>query len=401
MFKEAEKMKIGAAIDGVRRQFKIKKAGEWIQLDPDNRFKFYEQLSIISPHVYIPLTKLALSLVKGIRIEGDKTNLVKNFERWAKKTNLTAKCQGLARLIVRNGTYVAWISETKTFEFMPLIMRYVTLLPENVNPGDFPNYILQPPIKKVCIHEMNNVPRRKIYPREETIYGALFPDDYIFIDNMGRRTYGIYGVSLLEPVTDLIKKYLDLVSSYVAYIKKYGVGRYHIDYKIFEDALKEGRVEEVREVLKELEEDYRNISENDDIIGVGFEIKELDAKGNLNVVEFKESLENDIAVGLLQSPLSMGKTKGSTYAAGYVSESDRMVVLEGLQETIVNIINQEIINRRLEFLNKTPGDVWIEVDKLSKPAVDFRDLIDMAMNGFIDTEEIRIRAGFPPEKPGE
>ena len=194
---------------------------------------------------------------------------------------------------------------------------------------------------------------------------------------------------------------MDLVASYVKYIKKYGIGRYHINYKIFEEALKEGQIKEVREALSELEEEYRSLSENDDIIGVGFEIKELDAKGSLDVVEFKESLETDIQVGLLQHPLTMGRAKGVTYAAGYVAEADRMVVLEGLQRMIVDIINREIIDRRLEYMGKQPGSVWVEAEELSKPDVEVRDLIEAYMNGIVATREVRQRLGLTPEKPEE
>src|SRR5678815_6106262 len=58
-----------------------------------------------SPHVFIPLQKLALTLVKGIRFEG-KSSLVKNFEKWSERINFEEKTQTLARLLCRDGTYV-------------------------------------------------------------------------------------------------------------------------------------------------------------------------------------------------------------------------------------------------------------------------------------------------------
>ncbi|AKB25113.1 hypothetical protein MSMTP_1644 [Methanosarcina sp. MTP4] len=74
-------------------------------------------------------------------------------------------------------------------------------------------------------------------------------------------------------------------------------------------------------------------------------------------MEFKKSLQTDIQVGLLQSPLIMGDTKGTIYAAGHVAEVDRLAVLEGLQKIIRNIAN-DAINKRLALTNKTQDSVW-------------------------------------------
>ena len=99
---------------------------------------------------------------------------------------------------------------------------------------------------------------------------------------------------------------------------------------------------EAQEIMQELSDEHQYIAENQDIIGAGFDIKQLDSGGsNINVTGFKESLETDIQVGLLQAPLTMGRAEGSTYAAGYVSEADRLVVLEGLQKKIMSILNDE------------------------------------------------------------
>ena len=34
----------------------------------------------------------------------------------------------------------------------------------------------------------------------------------------------------------------------------------------------------------------------------------------------------------LQSPLTMGRAVGTTYASGFLSEADRMIILESIQE---------------------------------------------------------------------
>jgi glycerol-3-phosphate cytidylyltransferase-like family protein len=95
----------------------------------------------------------------------------------------------------------------------------------------------------------------------------------------------------------------------------------------------------------------------------------------------------------------MGDTKGSTYAAGYVSEEDRMTVLEGLQYVNRNIV-QKIINKRLSMLNKSPDIVWVEFDELSKAKLESGDITELYSLGIIDESEVRTRAGFPVKGGG-
>lgn len=395
--------KFGAAISGVRRTTDGIRYGAF-QLttkERENRFKFFEELSTISPHVFIPLTKLSLSLVKGLRFEGDKRTLVRNFERWAERVNFVDKVQNLSRLFVRNGTYVARLIAKRNnpdkFDFYPLMMQYVTIVDDSIkNPGESPGVVMQPPIIKFYVNETDKKKRQEFKPTE-VVYGAFCAWDYVINDILGRPTFGIYGISILEPVADLIRKYLDLVESYIRYIKKYGLGRYYIEYKAIEDLIKEGQLSVAQEAIEELKKEHEQIAENEDIIGVGFDIHELDTKAHIDIVELKESLETDIQVGLLQHPLTMGRAKGTTYAAGYVSEADRMVVLEGLQRVIKDIVNREIIDRRLEVMGREPGSVWVEFEELSKPEVEIRDLLDMWVNGAITREELRLRTGFTPE----
>jgi len=392
--------KIGAAISGVRRITDGIRYGAYqiSTRERENRFKFFEEISTVSPHVFIPLIKLGLSLVKGMRIEGEKRTLVRDFERWSDRINLVDKVQNLSRLFVRNGTYVARINDNPDkFDFYPLMMRYVTIVDDSVmKAGESPDTVIQPPIKKIYVNEVDKAKRIEFKPLE-VAYGAFCPWDYQINDILGRPTFGIYGISMLEPVSDLIRKYLDLIESYVRYIKKYGVGRYYIEYKAIEELLRNGDLKTAKEAIDELREEHEQISENEDIIGVGFDIHELDTKSHINIVGLKESLETDIQIGLLQHPLTMGRARGTTYAAGYVSESDRMVVLEGLQQVIKNIVNNEIINRRLEAMDKEPGSVWVEFEELSRPEVEIRDLLDMWVNGAITRGEFRLRAGFTEE----
>ncbi len=90
----------------------------------------------------------------------------------------------------------------------------------------------------------------------------------------------------------------------------------------------------------------------------------------------------------------MGDTKGSTYAAGYVSEEERLVVLEGLQHIVRNIANSAI-NMRLKLMNKKDDSVWIEFEELSRPQLESRDVIEWYNSGVLKKEQLLHWGGFP------
>lgn len=386
----------------------ITRAGPFRELSTTNKYTLYQQLSLTTPHVFIPLTKLALTLVKGIRFEG-KSSLIKDYEKWAKRINFEERIQTLSRLMCRDGTYVGKIYNKNNPEkmyFEPLLMAETTLLPKGVNVGtQVYDKILTPPISKVCVNE-NSADKSLQYTInfDDVMYGAYAPRDYVMQDIMGRQTYGIYGVSMLAPIEDLIYKYLDLVDGYTTFVKKYGVGRYFIDYRVLGDLLKDGdiTIQEAQEILEELRDEHETIAANQDIIGTGFDVKQLDTGGsNLNVTGFKESLETDIQIGLLQAPLTMGRAEGTTYAAGYVSEADRLVVLEGLQKKIMSVLNSEngIIKMRAQVMGKNPDDIEVIFEELSKPAVTPRDLLDGWISGAVTKSEVRYGYGLPRVMP--
>ena len=390
------------------RNEEVTRAGPFREFSTTNRFTLYQQLSLTTPHVFIPLTKLALTLVKGIRFEG-KSSLIKDFEKWATRINFEERIQTLSRLLCRDGTYVAKtynVNNPEKMYFEPLLMAETTLLPKGVVPGIMDiNRILTPPIDRVYINENSTDESiRSIYKFSDVVYGAYAPRDYVMQDILGRQTYGIYGVSMLTPIEDLIYKYLDLVEGYTTYVKKYGIGRYFIDYRIIGEFLQNGdiSIQEAQEILEELRNEHELIAANQDIIGTGFDIKQLDTGGsNLNVTGFKESLETDIQIGLLQAPLTMGRAEGTTYAAGYVSEADRLVVLEGLQKKIMSILNDEngIIKMRARAMKKNPDDITVVFEELSKPAVSPRDLLDGWIAGALTKAELRDGFGLPRTMP--
>jgi hypothetical protein len=400
------------AADSAQRVHEVTKAGAFQGFEPTsgNRFKLYEQMGDLNPHISIPLTKLALSLVKGVRfVSGDPQKqdeeASKEFMIWAETIGFRAKIQSMARLIIKNGTFVGKVMETKVegveggkvFDFQPVLMKYTTLLPKGVKSGQKPEFVMTPPLVIAYVNEGDKKIEQAI-KEEELIYGAIFPYDKPFVDILGRETYGIYGLSALDAIHDTFMRYLDLVKGYTEYIRKYGVGRYYFNYSALEELLKDGDVETVKKLIEELRDTVSILQENEDIVGCGFEIKSLDQSGtNIDIVNFKQSLETDIQVGLLQQPLTMGRAEGTTYASGYVSEADRLIVLEGLQKLIQDIVNKQIIDKRLIAMGKEPGSIKVVFEELSQPSIVFKDLLLAYEDGILSRRELRVRAGVQPE----
>jgi hypothetical protein len=111
-------------------------------------------------------------------------------------------------------------------------------------------------------------------------------------------------------------------------------------------------------------------------------------------------LENDIEVGLMQSPITMGKGEGSTYASGYVSESDRLLTLEGLQEEFASMINDQVIKPRALKLGADEllwqDDIYLVFDEISEPNIPLADLINAYIQDIMDYNEVREMIDMKP-----
>lgn len=371
--------------------------GGYANFDTTNCFIYRAQLATCTLHASTSIMKLGLSLVKGLRFESSVEADAEEFTEWAERVNFFEQAQTLATLLPMNGTYLATYSGgPDNFKLTPLLMSTVTLLTDQVDTSGNAADILMPPVTGVVINESSRDPKSKtVLDPNNLIYGALLPHLHVQKDILGRETYGIYGFSLMDPLELNIRNLLKINKGYVSFVDKYGIGRLLINFVALQDKLKDGSltVKQAQVAITDWMENHKNLKQNEDIVGVGIDAKPLDAAGILDVMPFKKSCETDIQVGLFQSPLSMGDSKGSTYAAGYVSEEDRMLVLESLQKVVRNTV-QQAINKRLQLLGKTPGHVRVVTDELSTPKMEARDIAEWEAQGTITTDEARQWAGF-------
>ena len=373
----------------------------YCSFDTHNRFKYYQQLTTATPHVSTSLNKLGLSLVKGMQFESKAQKYIRDFEQWSRKTNFMEQVQTLSRLLCRDGTYIAVPSgNVDDLSLKPLYMPAVTILPEGFDPDTKDHVLLTSPADIVKVNEGINesgVEEQSI-DIIDVIYGTYNSWDGVQADIKGRNTWGLYGRSLLDPIELSIRNLLDINQGYVSFVKKYGNGRYLINFQLLEKLVEQNLVtmSDAQEAIDSWLDDHQYLSENEDIAAVGLDIIPIDAKGSLDVMEFKRSLEAEVQLGLFQTPLSMGDTKGSTYAAGYVSESDRMVVLEGLQHSIQNIV-QQFINMRLEMKNWPQDSLWMEFEELSRPRMSGKDVLEWYNADILTKDKVLQWAGFPPD----
>jgi hypothetical protein len=390
--------RVQAGVEILNRKNKNTTQGPYQDFDTANRFRYYSQLATCTPHASVSLNKLGFSLVKNATFQG-KGRQVKNFEAWSRKTHFIDQLQTVGRLVPRDGQYIAepMGKDPEKFWMKPLLMPYVTVLGEGLKPGDQIKDIMQPPFSWVVVNEGST--NQGTYKPEDLVIGSFGAWDYKQPDILGRETYGIYGASFMEPLGVSIQNFLGLDQGFISFVRKYGMGRYLFDFELLEKLVADGTLtyDEAQAAIDDFNEKHQYLKENEDISALGLKIESVDAKGSLDIQDFRDSLVADIQVGLLQSPLVMGKSSGSTYASAYMAEEDRMLVLEGLQRTIEDIGN-DIINRRLALMGQPQDSVEIEFEKLSRVQLTASEVQEMYNTGVISKYQFQAWAGFADEE---
>lgn len=377
--------------------------GDYTNFDVNNRFFRYQQLVKSTPYASIGMRKLKTSLTKGLDFDGKSRRQVEEFRKWAKRTNFIGQVQNVAGSLFRDGTFCGVLNGNNpdTLKLQPLLMAHTTILPDGVTHGQGSKVLLQPPVKEFVINEGSTGEiQEKTYKASEVVYGALDEWDSVQLDIRERETCGLYGESLIDPI-ELSIRYLHIINQgYVEFVKKYGMGRYSYSFPILERLLEQNIIDfsVFQTEIETWMEDNKNLSQNEDLVGI-VKAEAIDAKGSLDIMEFKKALETDIQLGFLQSDLSMGDSKGSTYAAGYVSENSRMVALENLQLNLSNIVN-DFINRRLVLQNKSEDSVEIIFDELSLPQMTAGEITEWYTTGILTKEQALEWGGFPVLESG-
>ncbi|MHC1625258.1 MAG: hypothetical protein ACXQS2_04600 [Methermicoccaceae archaeon] len=341
------KRKLGASLSGVPRIRHDEHVVGNYYLNTTNRFIRYEQLACADPYVSTGLIRLGLTVAGGLKVEVEGTpSLKEDVYEWADGLGLSPMMGVIARLLARDGTvvlHIGWEGDTIT-SLTPLPMAHTTLLPKGVKVGEMPPHMLRGEVRTAVLSEMSSP---TVFDRSEFSLFRLFPHGYTCEDIIGRQTLGIYGVSLLEPLERTVKYRLDLLESFAQSARRHGLGRLYINLKAMEPLLAEGRHGEIKQVIDDVKREMAGLEQNQDIVGVGLDVRPIGTPEGLDIVPIKESLERDIAIGLLQSEVTTGKAKGSTYASSYVSERDRLRVLNAIRRHIAAVLEHEVVRPQI------------------------------------------------------
>jgi len=397
--------KIFAAITGVSRSsirtltsFKV---GDF-EIDNTNPFKKYEQLGSIDI-VADPLDKAALEMAAGFEIYSEDESQeedVNKLREWAAEINLDAHALTVARELLEKGTAVCLLEQKgDTITDLKLLpMRTVTLLTEKEQPGAYPTYTIWGEVDKVIINEgMNGSDfKQEVFDIKDCQLYRYNHYANFFKDIKGRETYGLYGRSLIDKIEWRLEFYFDLLESYRRFVQRYGYGRLFINSEVLARLIEEGRYEEAKAVLEDMKTKQEEIEENQDIVGIGMEVQQLDTNTGLDILGIKESLEKDIAAYLFSSETASGKAKGTTYASAYVVEQQRIRILESYRRQIRRQLEQ-LIRKQAEMWGITNAEnIKVRFEKLDKEKYEAKDIAVLYQAGVLTTNEARKLAGFEP-----
>ncbi len=370
------------------------------EVDNTNIFTKYREMSVIHPYVSQSLIKLGLTLTKGFEVVCKDERVQEMLDDWIDQSDIRNKIQNIARLTVQNGTCATYITKKKnliTLDILP--MEYVTLLPKGIQVGSVPQTLLKGEIDRVVINERPSTEGTTVLKSNEVAVFRFFHEGYLFEDILGRKTYGLYGMSLLDPIDRPLKNLMDILDYYVKSIRRYGTGRLWIDFHLLEELARQGKKKMADNILKDAIAAQQNIKANEDILGYGFKVNEITGSAkDFDIVGIKKSLETDIQVGLMQSPLTMGESKGSTYAAGKVAEQDRIFVLKSMQEVLARTFERDVLDKYLRMNGIENAEVEVRFAELERRDVDTKDLIEAYATGLIERDEFRRSIGLPGEE---
>lgn len=402
MFSIFKKPKLFAAVAGVRRistqNKNTLKFGDF-EIDNTNPFIKFEQISKLDI-IEGPLNNAALEMCSGFEIytEPEHEELNDKLREWAAVVDLDSYVLSLASELMSKGTVVTHliIENGGISKLKILPMRYITLLTEKEKPGDVPNYVIQGEIDKIIVNEgsLNKV-KQEVLTLDEVEITRYRHHTNFFKDIKRRTTYGIYGRSLIEKIEWRLQFYLDILESYRKFVKRYGYGRLFINAQVIAKLIEEGKYDLAMKVLDDIKDEQEKIEENEDIVGVGMDVKQLDTKTGLDIVTIKESLEKDIATYLFGSEVTIGKAKGTTYASAKKVEEARVRILESYRRQLRRSL-ERILNKQAELLGYKNVAVKVRFKALDREKYTAEDVAKLYTNGVLTLNEARELVGYPP-----
>jgi len=346
---------------------------------------------------------LALKMTNGIRVVGEE-RAQDSIDEAMESIKFTSLAQDIARSQCEMGTVIVSLKDVNGKLTIPRIhpLNYITLLTEKEVVGSVDNNLLIHGIVDKIVHNEEET-GQIIYERDDVALFRIWDGANYFTDIKGRNTFGIWGASMVPEIETPLKSLMNASYYYDEFIKRYGMGRLHIDMKLLSELYKDDKIsKDLADDAQEAEAAaFQEIKANEDIITIGEDVKMIDVQNAFDITTFFEFREKQIDRALLQSDVASGSVGSAWTSSGSQVSDQELLSLQSLRDSFYGTLLNEIVIPHLENLNVSTNDISIYAEPLSEIQVIHRDLIEMQEIGAIAKSELRLKTGFPEVIPGD
>lgn len=372
------------------------------------RFKRYQQLTEIDPYIFSGVMDLALTLGKGFEVGMDEEKLgdrpekppeiLKDAREFADKMHLQSAFAEAARLLVINGTVPIILGKPidkedesvgiMRLEFSP--MPYTTLITRGfdleTNKAPESHMVngvttLIGPVNRVVLNEKTT--QQKVFTEDSFVLMRYANENYEVVDRHSRVTVGVYGRSLLDALQATVKYRQNLLWCNDKATRRYGTFLLHFDYKALGDLIANRMIDisDAQAYMNAAAKEGKKLAAGSDIWTAGFNIDPITPTNNLDIMNIKVSLENDILNMLFST--NVGNGSSTTFASAYVSRQQKILGMESIRRTLVDGF-EDILRRHLLMIGygeKEVDTVIIKLDPIMEPEVASSDIIALNQSG--------------------
>lgn len=346
---------------------------------------------------------IALKITNGAWIIGDESDSDK-ISALANSINFLSLLQNVVRYTCEMGTCIVGMKTDGVYT-TPLIvpMQYYTLVTDSETIGTVDDNLVHGEITKVVFDEMGDRDNRQVMEREDVGLLRLWEDGTEVVDVAGRSTFGIYGESMTRGIEIPLKSLLNSSYFYDEFIKRYGLGRLHINLKTLAEMIKDKTVNlEQAQIAQDADTAaIQKIGPNEDIVSTGREVSMIESKQGFDIVPYLDWRRKQIDRALLQSDVGAGDVGNAWTSSGTAVSAQDYDSYKSLRETLFEQFLTEIIVPRCEEFAIDPSTLSITATPFLRVNVPFNDLIDAYDRGIITEPELRDRLGCAREKPDE
>jgi len=373
------------------------------KLDTSNIFnRYYSIARDISGQVERGFVNLALKITNGARIVGDEKDVTK-IDALMTALNFSSLLQDVVRSTCEMGNCVVLLKSTNGEYITPMIspMPYITLLTSQQTPGAIDDKLVHGTVNQIVHDEGGD--NQILYERDDVGLFKIWAGANRFKDIKGRNTFSIYGRSMTIGVETPLKSLLNSSYYYDEFIKRYGMGRLHINMKLLADLIKDKTITPAAAQITQDNDTaaLQKIGPNEDIISAGREVSMIESKTGFDIVPYLRFREGQVNHALLQSDVSAGEVGSSWTSAGTAVSAQELVTLQSLRDTLFRTFMEEIITPRLGDFTLDPKSISIVAEPLSQAPVPYQVLTEWVDRGIITEPEARMRGGFSAVKPDE